>query len=374
MSAAVRHDGWRRWAQTPLIGLAVMLHGKQGIAQPLPNVPATDRAAAQVDAIFADYTTPHTPGAAVVVARGDSIVFARGYGLADAEHEVAVSPATSFRLASVTKQFTAAALLSLVEAGKLSLDDPIGRYLPDVPEYARRIRVRQLLAHTSGIPDYEPLVGNGDGPQVTDRDVLQLLHQVDRLYFTPGASWRYSNSGYALLALIVERVTGESFAAYLRHRIFDRAGMASAVAHRNGVDTVVNRAFGYSSTGKAWHLTDQSRTSAVLGDGGIYASAEELAHWSAALDRGAVLASSTFALATTPATLASGKPTSYGFGWFLDEFEGHRRQRHEGDSIGFRTAIQRYPDERLTVVVLVNRGAAPIDALSDGVARIYLAR
>ena len=342
----------------------------------LAQVPGTLAAshAARVDALFSEFSKPAAPGAAVVVALGDSIVFARGYGLADIEHGVPVTPSTSFRLASVTKQFTAAAILTLADAGKLRLDDRLGDLLGDVPAYARDVSVRQLLAHTSGIPDYEPILGGNDGPQVKDRDVLALLHQANRLYFAPGTSWRYSNSGYALLALIVERISGERFAGYLRRRIFDPAGMPTAVAHEDGVDTVAHRAYGYSHNAGGWQRTDQSRTSAVLGDGGIYASAEELAHWSSALDRNAVLSATMFSMATTPVRLPSGTFTSYGFGWFLDELLGHRRQRHEGDSIGFRTAIQRYPDVRLTVVVLVNRGAAPIDALSDGVARIYLDR
>ena len=308
------------------------------------------------------------------MAHRDSIVLARGYGLADVERGVAITPATSFRLASVTKQFTAAAILTLVEGGQLSLDDRLDNVLPGVPAYAHEVRVRQLLAHTSGIPDYEPILGSDDGPQVKDRDVLALLHRASALYFAPGTSWRYSNSGYALLALIVERVSGETFAQYLRHRLFDRAGMPTAVAHEDGVDAVVNRAYGYSLLTGVWRRTDQSRTSAVLGDGGIYASAEELAHWSSALDRSTVLTPPTFETATTPVRLSSGEPTLYGFGWFLDSVNGHRRQRHEGDSIGFRTAIQRYPGDGLTVVVLMNRGAAPVDALSDAVARIYLER
>ena len=339
----------------------------------VPGTLAASRAA-RVDALFVEFSKPASPGAAVVVAVGDSIVFARGYGLADIEHAESVTPATSFRLASVTKQFTAAAVLALLEEGKLRLDDRLGDLLARVPAYARDVSVRHLLAHTSGIPDYEPILGSEDGPQVKDRDVLALLHQANKLYFTPGTSWRYSNSGYALLALIVERVSGERFPDYLRHRVFDRAGMPTAVAHEDGVDTVAHRAYGYSHNASGWQRTDQSRTSAVLGDGGIYASAEELAHWSNALDRNTILSAATFGMATTPATLPSGTGTSYGFGWFLDEFLGHRRQRHEGDSIGFRAAIQRYPDVRLTVVVLVNRSAAPIDALSDGVARICLDR
>ena len=374
MNEAFPHDRTLRRAISAVVVVvtAVAMSAQPALAQ-MPSTLAASRAA-RVDALFADFSKPVAPGAAVVVALGDSIVFARGYGLADIEQGVSVTPSTSFRLASVTKQFTAAAILTLVEDGKLQLDDRLGDLLPDVPAYARDIRVRQLLAHTSGIPDYEPILGSDDGPQVKDRDVLVLLHRANKLYFAPGMSWRYSNSGYALLALIVERVSDERFAGYLRHRIFDRAQMPTAVAHEDGVDSIAHRAYGYTHNAGAWQRTDQSRTSAVLGDGGIYASAEELAHWSDALDRNAILSAAMFSTATTPVTLPSGGPTSYGFGWFLDEFLGHRRQRHEGDSIGFRTAIQRYPDVRLTVVVLVNRGAAPIDALSDGVARIYLDR
>ena len=370
MNAAFRHEGMGlRGVSLVVCGVAIIVNGEAIQAQP-PNATHASR----VNALFADFAKPDGPGASVVVAFGDSVVFAAGYGLADVEHRVPVTPATSFRLASVTKQFTAAAILTLVEAGKLRLDDHLGDALANVPAYARDVSVRQLLTHTSGIPDYEALLGSDDGPQLRDRDVLTLLHRAKKLYFTPGTSWRYSNSGYALLALIVERASGQSFAQYLRHRIFERARMATAVAHEDGVDTVARRAYGYSGHDDAWHRTDQNRTSAVLGDGGIYASAEELVRWSAALAHNAVLSAATLDAATSPATLASGEHTTYGFGWFLDSYHGQRRQRHEGDSIGFRTAIQRYPDAGLTVVVLANRGAAPIDALSDGVAAIFLDR
>jgi CubicO group peptidase (beta-lactamase class C family) len=326
---------------------------------------------ARVDAVFKDFQST-APGAAVAVARGDEIIFSATYGLADVERGVAITPETSFRLASVTKQFTAAAILTLVQARRLQLDDKLPDLLAGTPSYARDVSVRHLLTHTSGIPDYEPLLDSDDGPQIHDRDVLALLQHGKALYFAPGTSWRYSNSGYALLALIVEHVSGESFPAYLRRHVFDPAAMPTAVAHVEGTDVVANRAFGYSAMGTAWKRTDQSRTSAVLGDGGIYASAVELARWSASLDHNAVVGPESFREATTPVRLSSGAATSYGFGWFLDTHRGHIRHRHEGDSIGFRTAIQRYPDQRLTVIVLANRGAAPIDALSDGVANIFL--
>lgn len=374
MSAAGRRDGSPRHAAFALVIIGAMAVNAAALPSQASREAASDAHGARIDALFADFVAPGAPGASVVVARGDSILFARGYGLADVEGGVPVTPSTAFRLASVTKQFTAVAVLTLVEAGKLRLDARLGELLPDAPAYTHDVTVRQLLTHTSGVPDYEPLLGNGDGPQLTDRDVPALLHRATKLYFAPGTSWRYSNSGYALLALIVERASGEAFARYLRHRLFDRAGMPNAVAHVDGVDTIVQRAYGYSGGHGSWRRTDQSRTSAVLGDGGIYASAEELAHWGVALAHHAVVSAASFREATTPATLASGERTSYGFGWFLDTHLGHRRQRHEGDSIGFRTAVQRYPDDDLTVVVLVNRGAAPIDALSDGVATIFLQR
>ncbi|HUQ83654.1 MAG TPA: serine hydrolase domain-containing protein [Gemmatimonadaceae bacterium] len=372
MSAVSRHERLRRAVACMAAVLSASVSSVTSTAQSATST-ATAAQVTRVDALFADFKAAGSPGAAVAVVRNGAIAFAKGYGLADIENGVAVTPATSFRLASVTKQFTAAAILTLVEAGTLGLDDRLGELLPDVPAYARDVTVRQMLAHTSGVPDYEPLLGKGDGPQISDRDVLALLRKAKHLYFRSGTSWRYSNSAYALLSLVVEQKSGVSFAAYLRQRIFDRAGMATAVAHVDGADAVANRAYGHSKDGTGWRRTDQNRTSAVLGDGGIYASAEELARWTNALDANAVMSAATFASMVEPQVLPSGAVTSYGFGWFLDKHHGRRRQRHEGDSIGFRTAIQRYPDDRLTVIVLTNRGAAPIDGLSDGVANIFLA-
>ena len=369
MSVPFLHDPRR----VPVVAwLAVVASSVSAAGLPAQSAAPSDASRAQVDALFAELAGAGAPGAAVVVARRDSVIFSAGYGLADLEHRVPVTPSTAFRLASVSKQFTAAAILTLVDAARLSIDARLGDVLADVPAYARGINVRHLLTHTSGVPDYEPLLGSGAGPQLEDRDVLALLHRAKALYFAPGTSWRYSNSGYALLALVVERVSGDTFASYLRRHVFDRAGMPTAVAHQEGVDTVTRRAYGHSLEGGTWRRTDQNRTSAVLGDGGIYASAEELARWSAALDRHAVLSVALFREMTTPARLTSGAATAYGYGWFLDFHRGHPRQRHEGDSIGFRTAIHRYPDVGLTVIVLVNRGAAPIDALSDAVANVFL--
>ena len=182
------------------------------------------------------------PGASVLVLRNGEPVVRRSYGLADLEQRTPASPATNYRLASVTKQFTAAAILLLNEANKLQLDEPIRKWLPELPEATQSVTIRHLLTHTGGLVDYEDFVPD-DGPQVHDADVLRLLAKQNRTYFTPGSSYRYSNSGYALLALIVERASGQHFAAFLRDRIFEPLGMHATVAFENGVSTVAARAY-----------------------------------------------------------------------------------------------------------------------------------
>lgn len=223
------------------------------------------------------------PGAAVLVLHDGQPVFRRGYGLAVVEDGTPVTAASNFRLASVSKQFTAAAVLLLVEDGRLGLDQPARQWLPELPPAAAGITLRHLLSHTSGLLDYEDLMDPADTRQVHDADVLALLSRQDRLNFAPGTQYRYSNSGYALLALIVGRASGQDFAAFLQQRIFRPLGMTHTVAHQDGVDTVAARAYGYSRIDGRWQRTDQSTTSAVLGDGGIYSSLDDLARWDAAL-------------------------------------------------------------------------------------------
>ncbi|HEX7990595.1 MAG TPA: serine hydrolase domain-containing protein, partial [Stenotrophomonas sp.] len=222
------------------------------------------------------------PGASVLVLKDGQPAFRRSYGLAVLEDGTAVTPASNFRLASVSKQFTAAAILLLAEDGKLGIDDPLKKWLPSLPAVADTMTLRQLLSHTSGLLDYEELMDPADTRQVHDADVLQLLQKENRTYFTPGSDYRYSNSGYALLALVVGKASGSDFASFLRQRVFLPLGMANTYAHQDGVDEVPNRVYGYSQIDGRWQRTDQSTTSAVLGDGGIYSSIDDLAKWDAA--------------------------------------------------------------------------------------------
>jgi len=219
------------------------------------------------------------PGASVLVIRGGAVLCRRAYGLADLEGHVAATPATNYRLASMTKQFTAAAVLLLEEDGCLSLDDPIRKWLPTLPVAVDPCTIRHLLTHVSGLIDYEELIPAGQSRQLRDDDVLRLLESQDRTYFTPGARFRYSDTGYSLLALIVGRAARADFASFLRRRIFLPLDMHGTVAYTPGVSVIPARAFGYTYLGARWARTDQSLTSAVLGDGGIYSSIDDLARW-----------------------------------------------------------------------------------------------
>lgn len=319
-------------------------------AAPAMHFNMTAEITARIDALMRDYEG-QVPGAAVLVVRESVPLVRSSYGLADLEHGTPVTPATNYRLASVTKQFTAAAILLLAEDGRVTLDDGVRKWLPTLPDAAQAVTIRQLLTHTSGLIDYEDVIPESFSGQLKDADVLRLLESQNRTYFTPGTSYRYSNSGYALLALIVERASDLSFAAFLRKRIFMPLGMGNTVAHEDGQSTVVNRAFGYSSSGGAWTGTDQSQTSAVLGDGGIYSSIDDLAKWDAALYDGRLLRPESLRAAFAPATTTDDSGIDYGFGWRITG----ETLWHSGETMGFRNVIVRYPKRRLTVVVLTNR-------------------
>jgi CubicO group peptidase (beta-lactamase class C family) len=210
--------------------------------------------------------------------------------------------------------------------------------------------------------------------QVKDRDVLTLLSRADRTYFPPGTAARYSNSAYAVLALIVEQVSGQSFASFLQERVFTPSGMRSTVAHEEGISTVPNRAYGYVANAEGFRPRDQSPTSAVLGDGGIYSSVTELLAWDRTLDAHALVHEETQRLAWTPAALPDGTSSHYGFGWFIDEDEGRVRLSHHGETSGFTNAIVKYPAQRLTVIVLTKRAGGEPWRLAQRLADIWLGR
>ena len=304
----------------------------------------------KVDALMRPYTGD-VPGAAVLVLRDGRPVVRAGYGLADLETGTPATPETNYRLASVTKQFTAAGILLLAEDGRLTIDDRAHDWLPSLPKAAETVTIRHLLTHTSGLIDYEDVIPETFAAQLHDADVLRLLETQDRSYFRPGTGYRYSNGGYALLALIVQRASGKSFATMLRERIFRPLGMTNTVAYEEGISTVNNRAFGYTEDAGRWNRTDQDQTSAVLGDGGIYSSIDDLAKWDAALYDRRLLHPSSLRAAFTAATHTDDPEIEYGYGWRITG----ETLWHSGESVGFRNVIVRYPKRHLTVVVLTNR-------------------
>ena len=288
--------------------------------------------------------------------------------MADLEKKIAATPQTNYRLASVTKQFTATAILLLYQDSKLSLDDRIKRWLPSLPAALDSVTIRQLLTHTSGIIDYEDVIPPGTTTQPHDADVLRLLESQDSTYFKPGTKYQYSNSGYALLALIVERVSGKSFATFLHDRIFAPLGMNHTVAFENGISTVSNRAFGYTMKDSAWTRKDQSTTSAVLGDGGIYSSIDDLVRWDAALYDSRLLNDASRKLAFSPQTPTDKPDVSYGFGWRITG----ETLWHSGETSGFRNVIVRYLARHLTVVILTNRDDPAPYETALAIAKLYL--
>jgi CubicO group peptidase (beta-lactamase class C family) len=334
---------------------------------------------AHVDLIFASVVQPNDPGAAVLVKKDGKILFEKGYGVRDLRSHAKIDPETNFRLASFTKQFTAMAIMLLVHDGKLHYDDPLTLIFPDFPAYGKDITIRNLLNHTSGLPDYSEIMDQQEksgGPkwspdhQIQDEEVLALLKAQPVGKFAPGTRWEYSNSGYVVLGLIVAKASGMPYREFLQRRIFAPLKMNRTIVYEKGKNTINRRAFGHSKETDKLVETDQSATSATLGDGGIYSNVADLAKWDEGLANHTLLSEKEMQPALTPVKLAdgsephwprnpqaSGDPPAvlYGFGWFLDSYQGHARNYHDGGTQGFRTTIQRFPEDHLTIVILSNR-------------------
>ena len=338
----------------------------------------------QIEQVFSSLKSTNAPGAAVLVVRDGKPVFRQGYGVTDLRTLRPINARTNFRLASFTKQFTATCIMLLVHDGKLRYDEHLTEIFPKFPAYGRAITVRNLLNHTSGLPDYEDIMMKQYPdtppekiPQILDAGVLKLLEQQSSGKFPPGTKWEYSNSGYAVLAMIVERVSGKPFGQFLHDRIFAPLAMNNTLAYEKGKNEVPNRAYGHTKEGDTFKETDQSPTSAVLGDGGIYTSIDDLTKWDRALRDHTLLSEAEMQPARTPVHVADGLPTSegrtvsYGFGWFLDPYKDRRRMWHDGETIGFRTTIQRFPDKKMTVIVLANRADIDPKELALKVADVY---
>jgi CubicO group peptidase (beta-lactamase class C family) len=389
-----------------LVCLAVVLcvHVR---AASLPGGAAEDPMIPKIEAIFAPLSDARSPGVAVLVRRSGRTVFEHGYGIRDLNSLTAIDPETNFRLASCTKQFTAMAIMLLVHDRKLRYEQSLAEIFPEFPVYGVTVTINSLLHHTSGLPDYETLMEQEeksggrkwtDENQIHDADVLALLEKEHSTQFAPGTKWAYSNSGYVMLGLVVAKVSGKSFGDFLHERIFAPLKMDQTIAYEKGKNEVANRAFGHSRDGGAWKQTDQSSTSATLGDGGVYSSLSDLAKWNEALAKNTLLSEVEMRTALTPATLmggalpvwpagqdrAAGTPVAYGFGWFLDPYRGHARMWHYGETMGFHTYIERFgasasetgrlDQSAMSIVVLCNRTDLDPEALAAKVADLYFVK
>jgi CubicO group peptidase (beta-lactamase class C family) len=356
----------------------------------------------KIDAILAPLAGSHTAGLAVLVVKDGKKLFERGYGVRDLHSSAKIDEHTNFRLASCSKQFTAMSIMLLVHDGKLRYDQKLTYIFPEFPSYGKSITIRNLLNHTGGLQDYETLMDQADAPdstypfphnwtaerQIQDAEVLTLLERNDHDMFAPGTQWYYSNSGYVILGLVVAKVSGQPFREFLQQRIFIPLKMEHTLAYERGKNEITNRAYGHTVEGNAWKQTDQSSTSATLGDGGIYSSLEDLAKWDEALrthkllskeEMQPALAPFIFADGTQPRWPANsdrpeGSPAVYGFGWFLDPYKNHSRMWHYGETQGFRSYIVRFPNDRLTIIVLCNRTDITPESLALQVADVVLAQ
>jgi CubicO group peptidase (beta-lactamase class C family) len=333
------------------------------------------------DAIFDVLRADDAPGGAVLAVQDGRILFQHAYGLASLKTREPNTPRTNFRLASVTKQFTAMCIMLLVHDGKLRYDERLSDVFPDFPPYGHSIRIRNLLSHTGGLPDYEDIMDQQHWPadrQIHDGEVLDLLEHAPGARFEAGTRFSYSNSAFVVLGLVVEKRSGKPFGQFLHDRIFAPLGMTNTLAYEKGKNEVPHRAYGHTFDNGQWRETDQSTTSATLGDGGIYSSLDDLAKWYRALDEYTLLGPEEMAPAWNPVDLPPGAvefdgiPTGYGFGWALDTLDGFRRIWHSGDTVGFRANVQRFPQRRLTVVVLENRTEPLPRPLATKLAQIYL--
>lgn len=306
---------------------------------------------ARIDALMSRYDGD-VAGASLIVVKDGKAVVRRGYGYANLEEHTRAGPETNYRLASVTKQFTAACILLLKQDGKLRLEDPVRKWLPELPPSDGKITIRHLLTHTSGLVDYEDLIPEDRTEQIDDNDVLRLIASQHKLNFEPGSAHRYSNGGFVLLGLIVQRISGMDFADFLKKRVFDPLGMEHTLMYEHGHGPeVANRAYGYTEENGKWTRTDQSVTSATRGDGGIYSSVDDLAKWDAALYSDKLLNAESRKLAFTPTDPLDDPDVDFGFGWRLSG----DTTWHSGESIGFRNVIIRWPKQHLAVVILSNR-------------------
>jgi len=338
----------------------------------LPLIAAADPDG-KVDAVFAKYTST-TPGCTVGVATDGKPVLARGYGMADLEHDVRIAPESIFEAGSVSKQFTAAAVLLLAREGKLSIDDPVRKYVPEVPDYGMPLTIRHMLTHTSGLRDWGSVAGIGGWPRTsrayTHAHVLEIVSRQRALNFTPGTHWSYSNTGFNLAAIIVSRVSGQSFADFTRDRLFTPLGMTRTSWRDDFTRIVKGRTIAYAERDGVYRTLMPFEN--VYGNGGLLTTVGDLLKWNENFSAPVVGDAAFVEEQQRPGKFSDGRPHLYAFGLYARTYKGVREVSHSGSTAGYRAFLTRYPDQRVSVAVLCNVATANATQLAHQVADVYL--
>jgi len=336
------------------------------------QVSSPDSAGRWVDSVLAPFASHESPGCAVGVTRAGSLVFAKGYGMADLEHDTPITPDTRFYIASVSKQFTAMSVVLLALDHKLSLDDSIRKWVPEVPSFGTVITLRQLLTHTSGLRDYFTLLAVSGWPsdgQLTEKQFLSLVGRQKNLNFLPGDEFLYSNTGYALLSIVVRRASGESLRSFAAERIFGPLGMTHTEFRDDHTALIPQRALGYEPSGSTYRIS-QPETD-VVGDGGVYSTVEDLAKWDANFRTGRVGGKQAIAMLQEPGKLNDGQTLPYALAMTIGEYHGLKTYSHAGAYGGYRSTLLRFPQRDLSVITLCNTSSAS-SMLAEQVGTIML--
>lgn len=353
--------------------LLVLVASLNAGAQPASGVPPA--LAEKVDKVFAPFDRPDSPGCALGVIREGQLVYTHGYGMADLEHDISISPSSVFYIGSTSKQFTAFSIALLARQGKLSLDDDIRKYLPELPDYGAPITVRHLIHHTSGLRDYWTLVdlaGDRTDNVYDLRDILELAARQKRLNFSPGEDYLYSNTGYTLLAAIAERAAGKPLREFADENIFRPLGMKHTRFNDDHTSILKNRALGYSPRrGEGFSLNIVNND--LVGAGGLWTTVEDFLYWDQNFSSGRVGGHDLLALAETPGTLRGGEKLTYAFGQSVGTHKGLKMIGHAGSFAGYRADYIRFPEQQLSVVVLCNLSTANPSTRAREVADILLA-
>ncbi len=329
---------------------------------------------ARTDSLMSSIYQSGYPGAAIAVIKDGSVVFKKGYGVADLDSKAPITPSTNFNICSMTKQFTAYAILQLQREGKLSLDDKLSRFFPDfAPGVASIVSVRQLLTHSSGIMDHYSYVDRALYKEFWDKDVLTALRAVDSVYFPPGSRYRYSNAAFCLLSLIIEKLSGETYPAYICNHVFAPLNMMRSNVIQPDFK-ISDRAFGYECEKDTFRIADakESLFFSTMGDGGVYTSIDDYLRWITAIQQKRVLDPALVKEAQSAQfPIDTARNLSYGFGWFVAGSGDSKLVYHTGSNGGFRTIVLTKPSAKYAVVIFSNRTGVDLEDLVRIINRIY---